>query len=60
MKSALLFFKVVIGDNNLGRIEYIDDGWNTLTWISIQRYTNYTDWVRSLDQIDNDQYLQVS
>jgi WD40 repeat protein len=27
--------------------------WNTLTWTSIQRYTNHTSTVYSLDQIDN-------
>jgi WD40 repeat protein len=34
--------------------------WNTLTWTSIQRYTNHTDWVRSLDQIDNDTMVSGS
>ena len=28
--------------------------WDTLTWTSIQRYTNHTNAVYSLDQIDND------
>jgi len=34
--------------------------WDTLTWISIQRYTSHTDWVRSLDQIDNDTMVSGS
>ncbi len=34
--------------------------WNTMTWTSIQRYTNHTDWVNSLDQIDNDTMVSGS
>jgi WD40 repeat protein len=34
--------------------------WNTRTWTSIQRYTNHTSWVRSLDQIDNDTMVSGS
>ncbi len=34
--------------------------WNTLTWTSIQRYKNHTDWVYSLDQIDNDTMVSGS
>ncbi len=34
--------------------------WNTLTLTSIQRYTNHTGWVRSLDQIDNDTMVSGS
>jgi WD40 repeat protein len=34
--------------------------WNTLTWTSIQRYTNHTNWVYSLDQIDNDTMVSGS
>jgi len=34
--------------------------WNTLTWTSIQKYTNHTSWVRSLDQIDNDTMVSGS
>ncbi len=34
--------------------------WDTLTWTSIQRYTNHTSWVRSLDQIDNDTMVSGS
>jgi WD40 repeat protein len=34
--------------------------WDTLTWTSIQRYTNHTGWVRSLDQIDNDTMVSGS
>jgi WD40 repeat protein len=34
--------------------------WDTLTWTSIQRYTNHTNWVRSLDQIDNDTMVSGS
>jgi COMPASS component SWD3 len=33
---------------------------NTLTWKSIQRYTSHTDWVFSLDQIDNDTMVSGS
>ncbi len=34
--------------------------WDTLTWISIQKYTSHTEWVRSLDQIDNDTMVSGS
>ncbi len=34
--------------------------WDTLTWTSIQRYTNHTSWVYSLDQIDNDTMVSGS
>jgi WD40 repeat protein len=34
--------------------------WNTLTWTSIQRYTNHTNVVFSLDQIDNDTIVSGS
>jgi WD40 repeat protein len=34
--------------------------WNTLTWTSIQRFTNHTDWVYSLDQIDSDTMVSGS
>ena len=34
--------------------------WNARTWTSIQRYTNHTSWVRSLDQIDNDTMVSGS
>jgi WD40 repeat protein len=34
--------------------------WNTLTWTSIQRYANHTNWVNSLDQIDNDTMVSGS
>jgi WD40 repeat protein len=34
--------------------------WSTLTWTSIQRYTNHTDMVRSLDQIDSDTMVSGS
>jgi WD40 repeat protein len=34
--------------------------WNTLTWASIQRYKNHTNWVFSLDQIDNDTLVSGS
>jgi WD40 repeat protein len=34
--------------------------WNTLTWTSIQRYANHTNWVWSLDQIDNDTMVSGS
>ncbi len=34
--------------------------WDTLTWTSIQRYTNHTSLVRSLDQIDNDTMVSGS
>ncbi len=34
--------------------------WDTQTWTSIQRYTNHTDWVNSLDQIDNDTMVSGS
>ena len=34
--------------------------WNTLTWTSIQRYTNHTSLVYSLDQIDNDTMVSGS
>jgi WD40 repeat protein len=34
--------------------------WNTLTWTSIQTYKNHTNWVRSLDQIDNDTMVSGS
>jgi WD40 repeat protein len=91
-------FKVVIGDNGSGQIEYLDNGtfktispnfhfgairhlkylpykngyvasasgdstvnvWNTLTWVSIQRYTNHTMTVYCLDQIDNDTMVSGS
>ncbi len=34
--------------------------WDTLTWTSIQRYTNHTGWVYSVDQIDNDTMVSGS
>jgi WD40 repeat protein len=34
--------------------------WNTLTWTSIRKYTSHIDWVRSLDQIDNDTMVSGS
>ena len=34
--------------------------WETLTWKSIQRYTNHTGWINSLDQIDNDTIVSGS
>jgi WD40 repeat protein len=34
--------------------------WDTQTWTSIQRYTNHTGWVLSLDQIDNDTMVSGS
>jgi WD40 repeat protein len=34
--------------------------WNILTWTSIQSYTNHTDIVYSLDQIDNDTMVSGS
>jgi WD40 repeat protein len=34
--------------------------WNTMTWTSIQRYTNHTNWVFSLDQIDKDTMVSGS
>ncbi len=34
--------------------------WNTLTWASIQRYTNHTGTVNSLDQIDDDTIVSGS
>ena len=34
--------------------------WDTLTWTSIQRYTNHTMTVFSLDQIDNDTMVSGS
>jgi WD40 repeat protein len=34
--------------------------WETLTWTSIQRYTNHTGWINSLDQIDNDTIVSGS
>jgi WD40 repeat protein len=34
--------------------------WDTLTWTSIQRYTNHTNAVFSLDQIDNDTMVSGS
>jgi WD40 repeat protein len=34
--------------------------WDTQTWTSIQRYTNHTGWVNSLDQIDNDTMVSGS
>jgi WD40 repeat protein len=34
--------------------------WNTLTWTSIQRYTNHSSYVYSLDQIDNDTMVSGS
>jgi len=34
--------------------------WDTLTWTSIQRYKNHTNWVLSLDQIDNDTMVSGS
>jgi WD40 repeat protein len=34
--------------------------WDTLTWTSIQRYTNHTSFVFSLDQIDNDTMVSGS
>lgn len=40
--------------------DYTVNVWNTLTWKSIQRYTNHTSWVRSLDQIDNDKMVSGS
>jgi WD40 repeat protein len=33
---------------------------NTLTWTSIQRYSNHTDWVYSVDQIENDTIVSSS
>jgi WD40 repeat protein len=34
--------------------------WNTLTWTSIQKYTSHSDWVFSLEQIDNDTMVSGS
>ncbi len=34
--------------------------WNTLTWTSIRKYTNHTQIVTSLDQIDNDTMVSGS
>jgi WD40 repeat protein len=34
--------------------------WNSITWESIQRFTNHTDYVYSLDQIDNDTMVSGS
>ncbi len=34
--------------------------WNALTWTSIQKYTNHTNWVLTLDQIDNDTMVSGS
>jgi len=34
--------------------------WNTLTWTSIHSYTSHTDYVSSLDQIDNDTMVSGS
>ncbi len=34
--------------------------WNVLTLTSIQTYTNHTNWIRSLDQIDNDTMVSGS
>jgi WD40 repeat protein len=34
--------------------------WDTLKWTSIQRYTAHTDWVFSVDQIDNDTMVSGS
>jgi len=34
--------------------------WDTLSWTSIQRYTSHTDFVYSLDQIDNDTMVSGS
>ncbi len=34
--------------------------WNTMTWMSVQRYTNHSDWVNSLDQINNDTMVSGS
>jgi WD40 repeat protein len=34
--------------------------WNTLTWVSIRKYTNHTHWVYCLDQIDNDTMVSAS
>ena len=34
--------------------------WNSLTWTSIQTYTNHTHIVNSLDQIDNDTMVSGS
>jgi len=34
--------------------------WNTMTWTSIQKYTNHTSWVYSLDQIDSDTMVSGS
>jgi WD40 repeat protein len=34
--------------------------WDTQAWTSIQRYTNHTNWVRFLDQIDNDTMVSGS
>jgi WD40 repeat protein len=96
--SLKLYSLVVIGDFDLGQIEYFDNNtftkispnfhtgairhlkclpykngyvasasndnttnvWDTQTWTSIQRYTNHTSWVRSLDQIDNDTMVSGS
>jgi WD40 repeat protein len=40
--------------------DYTVNVWNTLTWTSIQRYTNHTDRVFSLDHIDNDTMVSGS
>jgi WD40 repeat protein len=40
--------------------DYTVNVWNTLTWTSIQKYTNHTYWVNSLDQIDNDTMVSGS
>ncbi len=34
--------------------------WNTLTWVSIRKYTNHAHWVYSLDQINNDTMVSAS
>jgi WD40 repeat protein len=34
--------------------------WDTLTWISIRKYTSHTGWMRSFDQIDNDTMVSGS
>jgi WD40 repeat protein len=34
--------------------------WNTITWSSIQTYTNHTSFVNDLDQIDNDTLVSGS
>ncbi len=34
--------------------------WDTLTWTSIRKYKNHTNWVLSLDQIDNDTMVSGS